>query len=64
MKLKNLIAGVCALCGGAVSAQAETVEYWDPVGKVTEAADASAASPPDSSACRSAGRMKSSRDIG
>ena len=26
MKLRNLIAGVCALCGGAVSATAETVE--------------------------------------
>ena len=40
MKLKNLIAGVCALCGFAVSAQAEMVSYWDPVGKVTRTADA------------------------
>ena len=39
MKLKNLIAGVCALGGFAVFA-AETVEYWDPVGKVTRTADA------------------------
>ena len=40
MKLRNLIAGVCALCGGAVSATAETVEYWDPVGKVTNSVEA------------------------
>ena len=40
MKLKNLIAGACALCGFAVSAQAETVSYWDPVGKVMKSADA------------------------
>ena len=40
MKLKNLIAGVCALCGFAVSAQAEMVSYWDPIDKVTRTADA------------------------
>ena len=40
MKLKNLIAGVCALGGFAVFAQAETVEYWDPVGKVTNSVEA------------------------
>lgn len=40
MKIKNLIAGACALCGFAVSAQAETVSYWDPVGKVMKSADA------------------------
>ena len=40
MKLKNLIAGVCALCGFALSAQAETVSYWDLVGKVMKSADA------------------------
>ena len=38
MKLKNLIAS--ALCGFAVSATAETVEYWDPVGKVTNTVEA------------------------
>ena len=40
MKLRNRIAGVCALCGVAVSATAETVEYWDPVGKVTNSVEA------------------------
>ena len=38
--MKKLIAGVCALCGFALSAQAETVSYWDPVGKVMKSADA------------------------
>ena len=40
MKLRNLIAGASALCGFAVSASAETVEYWDPVGKVTNSVEA------------------------
>ena len=38
--MKNLIVGACALCGFALSATAEMVEYWDPVGKVTNSVEA------------------------
>ena len=36
MKLKNLIAGACALCGFVLSAWAKDAAYWDPSEKKTK----------------------------